>query len=258
MERRGHAREVVVAEEDQARPRCAGSRPPPGRRAGCPSPRPGRAGPARPARRRPAGSRPRSRARRSSRCARPAALDAADRHRLGDEAEVAQAVDVGIGRPPTAARATAGPAPAGAASPACASVISTRESAVILRKWAPSVSSAVTTSTSSSSLPRKTTPSPSILPCSSQNGAVAGLAHLQRRHVGREAVVDRRQRVARRGRYHLRSGDSSQMPTASRTVWCSAIGSPKSEIQSQPSHSANLPPSRRWMASNAVRSMPSG
>ncbi len=51
---------------------------------------------------------------------------------------------------------------------------------------------------------------------------------------------------------HLRSGDSSQMPTASRTAWCSASGSPKSEIQSQPSHSANVPPARRWIASNAV------
>ena len=57
---------------------------------------------------------------------------------------------------------------------------------------------------------------------------------------------------------HLRSGDSSQMPTASRTVWCSAMGSPKSEIQSQPSHSAKVPPMRRWIESNAVRSRPSG
>ena len=59
-------------------------------------------------------------------------------------------------------------------------------------------------------------------------------------------------------KYHLRSGDSSQMPTASRTVWCSAIGSPKSEIQSQPSHSPKVPPSRRCTASNPVRSSPSG
>ena len=43
-------------------------------------------------------------------------------------------------------------------------------------------------------------------------------------------------------KHHFRSGDSSQIPTASRTAWCSAIGSPKSEIQSQPSHSAKVPP----------------
>ena len=56
---------------------------------------------------------------------------------------------------------------------------------------------------------------------------------------------------------HLRSGLSSQIPTASRTAWCSATGSPKSEIQSHPSHSAKVPPMRRSTWSKAVLSSPS-
>src|SRR5690348_5313360 len=51
---------------------------------------------------------------------------------------------------------------------------------------------------------------------------------------------------------HLRSGDSSQIPTSLRTALCSATGSPNWLGQYQPSQSMNSQPSSRWTRSKAV------
>ncbi len=55
---------------------------------------------------------------------------------------------------------------------------------------------------------------------------------------------------------HFLSGDSSQTPTCSRTVLCSATASPKWLGQYQPSQSISSTPIFCWTSSKAVRTMP--
>src|SRR6185503_2705778 len=51
---------------------------------------------------------------------------------------------------------------------------------------------------------------------------------------------------------HLFSGDTSHMPTPSRTAAYSASASPKDSLQSQPPSSMNVAPRASWTAWNAV------
>ncbi len=51
---------------------------------------------------------------------------------------------------------------------------------------------------------------------------------------------------------HLLSGDTSHMPTPSRTAAYSAAASPNDSLQSQPPSSMNVAPRASWTAWNAV------